>query len=112
MPFGLTNSPAVFQGLVNDVLHDMLNQYVFVYLNDILIFSKGPTEHKQHVWVVLTCLLENRLFVKAEKCEFHSLSVPFLGFIVAPGNIQMDPTKVSHPESWKKLQRFMGFANF
>ncbi|KAI3364364.1 hypothetical protein L3Q82_011161, partial [Scortum barcoo] len=67
---------------------------------------------------VLQRLLENSLFVKAEKCEFHASSVSFLGFIVGPGSLQMDPAKVSAVASWptpssrKQLQRFLGFANF
>ena len=70
MPFGLTKAPAVLQTLVNDVLRDLINWYVFVYLDDILIFSRSPEEHKVHVRKVLQRLLENRLFVNAEKCEF------------------------------------------
>ena len=118
MPFGLTNAPAVFQALVNDVLRDMLNKFVFVYLDDILIFSRTLSEHTRHVQQVLRRLLENSLYIKAEKCEFHAPSVSFLGYIVAGGNIQMDPAKVSAVTSWpvpvdrKKLQQFLGFANF
>lgn len=65
MPFGLINAPAVFQTLVNDVLRDFLNLFVFVYLDGILIFSRTPKEHQVHVRSVLQRLLENRLFVKA-----------------------------------------------
>ena len=61
MPFGLTNAPAVFQSLVNDVLRDMLNRSVFVYLDNILIFSKPIEEHRIHARQVLQRLLENRL---------------------------------------------------
>ncbi|KAF7641341.1 hypothetical protein LDENG_00284490, partial [Lucifuga dentata] len=100
MPFELTNAPAVFQELVNDVLRDMLNHFVFVYLDDILIFSRSRDEHVNHVQSVLQRLLENSLFCKAEKCEFHAFSVSFLGFIVAEGNIQMDLEKVSAVTSW------------
>lgn len=71
MPFGLTNAPAVFQALVNDVLWDMLNQFMFVYIDDILIF-KSVEEHVQHVHAVLLQLLKHALFVKSEKCEFHA----------------------------------------
>ena len=71
MPFGLTNAPAVSQALVNYVLRDMFNKFVFVYLDDILIFSRSQSEHVRHVRLVLQSLLENRLFVKAEKCSFH-----------------------------------------
>ncbi|XP_056890695.1 retrovirus-related Pol polyprotein from transposon 297 [Takifugu flavidus] len=116
MPFGLTNAPAVFQALINDILRDMLNKSVFVYLEDILIFSRSKEEHVHHVQAVLQRLLENS--VKAEKCEFHTTSVSFLGYIIGQGSVEMDPSKVSAvtswpvPESQKQLQRFLGFANF
>ena len=118
MPFGLTNAPAVFQALVNDVLRDMLNQFVYVFLDDILIFSRGMAEHTHHVQLVLRRLLENSLYVKAEKCEFHVKTVSFLGYIVSEGRIKMDPAKVSAVTTWptpatrQKLQQFLGFANF
>ena len=83
MPFGLTNAPAVFQSLVNDVLRDMLNHTVFVYIDDILIFPKSVEEHRVHVRQVLQRLLENRLYVKAEKCEFHASTVSFWGILLA-----------------------------
>ena len=61
MPFGLTNAPAVFQALVNDILRDVINHNVFVYLDDILVFSETLEEHIAHVRLVLQRLLENRL---------------------------------------------------
>ena len=72
--FGLTNAPAVFQTLVNDVLQDI---FVFVYLDDILIFSHFLDYYRLHVRQVIQRLLKNKLFVKAEKCEFHRNSVSF-----------------------------------
>ncbi|KAI2659925.1 Transposon Tf2-9 polyprotein [Labeo rohita] len=118
MPFGLSNSPGVFQALVNDVLRDMVDQFIYVYLDDILIFSSSLQEHVQHVRRVLQRLLENGLFVKAEKCDFHAQSVPFLGYIVSAEGMRMDPEKIKavvdwpSPDSRKALQRFLGFANF
>ncbi|KAJ8388138.1 hypothetical protein AAFF_G00146290 [Aldrovandia affinis] len=118
MPFGLTNAPAVFQALVNDVLRDLLNRSVFVYLDDILIFSRNLEEHTRHVRQVLERLWENQLFVKAEKCEFHVSSVSFLGYIVECGQVKPDLSKIQavvewpQPSSVKGLQRFLGFANF
>ncbi len=118
MPFGLSNSPAVFQALVNDVLRDMVDQFIYVYLDDILIFSSSLQEHVQHVRQVLQRLLENGLFVKAEKCNFHAQSVPFLGYIVSVEGMRVDPEKIKavvewpSPDSRKALQRFLGFANF
>uniref|UniRef100_A0A4W5RBM8 ribonuclease H n=1 Tax=Hucho hucho TaxID=62062 RepID=A0A4W5RBM8_9TELE len=100
MPFGLTNAPAVFQALINDVLRDMLNLFVFVYLDDILIFSRSLKEHEGHVSRVLQRLLDNHLYVKPEKCEFHVSQTQFLGFIVTPGHLEMDPKKVKAVHNW------------
>ncbi|XP_023805578.1 uncharacterized protein LOC111946457 [Oryzias latipes] len=118
MPFGLTNAPAVFQCLINDVLRDFIDRFVFVYLDDILIYSKHPDQHRNHVRQVLQRLSENQLFVKAEKCLFHSTVVPFLGYIFEAGSIRPDPAKIEAVSKWeppttrKKLQQFLGFANF
>uniref|UniRef100_A0A8C6M2A9 Gypsy retrotransposon integrase-like protein 1 n=1 Tax=Nothobranchius furzeri TaxID=105023 RepID=A0A8C6M2A9_NOTFU len=118
MPFGLTNAPAVFQRLVNAVLGDYINDFVTVYLDDILIFSSSIAQHQKHVRAVLQRLLENRLYVKAEKCEFHVSVVKFLGFVLESGRLKADPEKVQAVADWpkpttrKQLQRFLGFANF
>ena len=118
MPFGLANAPATFQALVNDVLRELIGHCVFVYLDDILIFSKDLDQHQLQVRQVLQRLLSHQLFVKAEKCVFHADTVSFLGFVVARGDLRMDPAKVSavldwpRPSSLKQLQRFLGFANF
>lgn len=118
MPFGLSNAPAVFQALVNDVMRDFLRQFVFVYLDDILIFSKSMVEHVQHVRQVLQRLLAHHLFVKAEKCEFHVPQIFFLGYIMSQGFVQMDSQKVGAVVNWprlstvKQVQPFLGFAHF
>ena len=118
MPFGLTNAPAVFQAMINDVLRDFLDRFVYVYIDDILIYSPDLDTHRNHVNQVLERLLANHLYVKAEKSLFHADTVSFLDFIVAPGSVQMDPAKVSAvsewptPDSRKKVQQFLGFANF
>ena len=118
MPFGLTNAPAVFQAMINDVLRDFLDHFVYFYLDDILIYSPDSDTHQDHVNQVLKRLLDNDLYVKAEKSVFHANTISFLGFIVAPGRVQMDPAKVSAvadwptPDSRKKVQQFLGSANF
>lgn len=118
MPYGLTNAPAVLQALVNDILRDFINQFVFMYLDDILIFSPYLQEHQRHVRLVLQRLLENHLFVKGEKCELHVNTISFLGFIIERGQMRPDPVKVKtvldwpEPLDWKQLQWFLGFTNF
>ena len=88
MPFRLANAPSVFQVLVNDVLREMLERFVFVYLDDILVFSSNLSDHRRHVRQVLKALLDTKLFVKAEKCLFHAKMVSFLGFIISEGTVQ------------------------
>ena len=118
MPFGLTNAPATFQHLVNHIFRDMLDIFVVVYLDDILIFSKNEDEHREHVRRVLQRLRENDLFAKPEKCEFHVDTVEYLGFIVSPTGISMDSVKVQAISEWEPpksvhdLQVFLGFANY
>lgn len=94
MPFGLTNAPTVFQAMVNDVLRNFINHFVFVYMDDILIFPKNQANHVRRVRLVLQRLLENRLFVKGEKCKFHVQTVSFLGFTVEQRHLRGDSAKV------------------
>ena len=82
------------------------------------IFSKTAAEHTRHVHRVLQRLLENRLFIKAEKCMFSAASVEFLGHVLEEGRVRADPKKVQAVEEWQRptdrtqLRRFLGFANF
>uniref|UniRef100_A0A9J7ZGW9 Gypsy retrotransposon integrase-like protein 1 n=1 Tax=Cyprinus carpio carpio TaxID=630221 RepID=A0A9J7ZGW9_CYPCA len=118
MPFGLANAPSIFQSFVNEVFKDLLNQYVIVYIDDILIYSCSMEDHISHVRTVLSRLLQNGLFVKAEKCEFHVTSIKFLGYNISHSGVEMDDNKVKAVTDWpipstvKELQRFLGFANF
>ena len=100
MSLGLTNALSVFQALVKDVLREMLERFDFLYLDDIMFFSNSISEHVRHVRQVLQALLDARLFIKAEKCVFHSSSVSFLGFIISQGRVRMDPGKVTAVRDW------------
>ncbi len=118
MPYGLSNSPSVFQEFMNEVFREFLHQFVIVYIDDILIYSRNLAEHRHHVTQVLEQLRRHHLYLKLEKCEFHRPTVQFLGYIVSTDGIQMDQGKVQairdwpQPQSVKELQRFLGFANF
>ena len=81
-------------------LSDVINRHVFIYLDDILVFSETLEEHTSYVRLILQRLLKNRLFAKAEKCEFHRSTVQFLGFVVSRGKLEMDPVKTEAVVSW------------
>jgi hypothetical protein len=118
MPFGLTNAPAAFQRHMNDIFNDMLDVNVVIYLDDILIYSDNPEEHRIHVCEVLRRLRAHGLFAKADKCEFSKTSVEYLGYILSPDGLSMDKNKVQtildwpEPRKIKDVQSFLGFANF
>ena len=94
MPFGLTNAPASFQRLVNDILHEYLDIFVIVYLDNILIYSKTKKEHTKYIQSILAKLVAKKLLLDPEKYEFHKQEVTFLGFIIGKEGIKIDPSKV------------------
>jgi hypothetical protein len=118
MPVGLTNAPASFQQLMNEVLREFLDIFVIVYLDDILIYSKTREDHIHHIKEVLEKLRKHRLWAKAEKCRFFQTSVDFLGYIVFQDGVSMDSAKVKTILEWKPprnvkdVQVFLVFANF
>ena len=118
MTFGLTNAPATFQHMMNDIFKDLIGVYVIIYLDDLLIFSEDESEHEEHVKEVLRRLRENDLFCKPEKCKFRQREVEYLGLRVSQGCVAMDPAKVQAVLDWpaprkvKEVQAFIGFANF
>ena len=92
MFFGLTNSPATFQTMMNELLRDLINTgKVLIYIDDILIFTNNLDEHRKLVRQVLSILSTNKLYLKPEKCEFEKLQIEFLGLIVSEGKVEMDP---------------------
>jgi hypothetical protein len=118
MPFGLCNAPGTFQHFVNDKFRDYLDEFLVIYLDDLLIYSDTLEEHKRHVRLVLKRLQEAGLYVKPQKCQFHATKVSFLGFMISSEGIHMDPAKVEAVLGWERpksphdIQVFLGFANF
>ena len=118
MPFGLTNAPATFQHFMNDIFSDLLDTFMVVYLDDILIYSEDPKQHAEHVREVLRRLRKHGLFLNPAKCEWHAETVEYLGFILSPSGLSMDTAKVQVIQDWptprkiKDIQSFLGFANF
>ena len=94
MPFGLTNAPATFMDLMNRVFRPYVDQFVVVFIDDILVYSKDAQEHEPHLRIVLETLREKKLYVKLSKCDFWQKEVSFLGHIVSVEGIRVDPLKI------------------
>ena len=119
MYFGLCNAPATFQSMMNTMFQDMITEgWIVIYMDDILIFSNNIEEHRERTERVVQRIQESDLFIKGEKCEFETKEVEFLGSIIRPGEIAMDPVKVKAITDWqapktvKQVQAFLGFGNF
>jgi hypothetical protein len=101
MSFRLTNALAHFMYLRKSVFMPELDQFVMVFINNILVYSKCMEEHEEHLRIVLQRLQENQLYAKFSKCEFWIKEVPFLGHVVSPEGITVDPDKVKEVLEWK-----------
>ena len=119
MFFGMTNSPATFQTIMNDIFRTLIAKgIVVVYLDDILIFTEIEQEHERAVQRVLEVLAEHKLFLCPEKCEFHWKQIKYLGLVISENKVEMDLVKVARVhdwptlENWTDMQAFIGFVNF
>ena len=119
MFFGLTNSPATFQALMNAIFADLIAEgKVAVYLDDILIWSSDMSEHRKVVHEVLKRLEEHDLYLRPEKCTFEKDEIDYLSLIIWSGFISMNFVKVKAATTWstpkclKDVCAFIGFANF
>lgn len=118
MPFGLTNAPATFQALMNRIFHPEIDNFVVVYLDDILVFSKNMEEHRAHLARVLEVLKEHQLYAKWKKCSFAQASISYLGHVIDKEGIHTDPDKIKVVRDWKPpknaqgVRSFLGLANF
>ena len=119
MFFGMCNSPATFQAMMDSIFADMIEERkVIVYMDDILIFADTKDELEQRTKEVLKQLRDNDLFLKPKKCEFEKIKIEYLGLIVQEGHLSMDPIKIKGLLDWptpttvKQVRSFLGFGNF
>jgi len=119
MFFRLCNSPATFQSIMDSLFDGMKTRNaVIVYMDDILIFAETEEELEKYTNKVLQILQDNDLYLKPEKCEFNKTSMKYLGFVITPGKIEMDLTKLRGITEWpaprnlRQLRSFLGFGNF
>ena len=121
MPFGLTNAPIAFMDLMNRVFHLYLDQFVIMFIDDILVYSKNVEEHAFHLQIVLWTLRDHYLYAKFSKCEFWLNEVDFLGHVVSvvsKNGIFVDTKKVEVIVNWKQpknvieIQSFLGLVGY
>ena len=119
MFFGLCNSPATFQAMMDDIFGDMIAEcIIIVYMDDIFIFAPDELTLTENTKKVLARLKDNDLFLKPTKCEFNKTKVEYLGMVIEEGRISMDPGKLKGIRDWpapttvKQTRGFLGFGNF
>jgi hypothetical protein len=118
MSFGLTNAPAHFMYLMNSAFMPTLDQFIMVFIDDILVYLKSMEEHEDHLRIVLQRLREHQLYANFSKCEFWIKEVPFLGHMVSPEGITVDPIKVKEVLNWKppttmfEVRSFLGLVGY
>jgi len=119
MFFGITNSPAIFQAMMNKILRDMINEEkVAVFVDDVLVRTETEKGYDKIVEEVLRRLEENDLYIKLEKCVWKVKKIGFLGVVIGPSRIEMEKEKVDRVLSWpeprnvKDIRKFLGLANY
>ena len=118
MPFGLMNAPATFMDLINRVFRPYLDQFVVVFIDDILVYSKNEEEHEKHLRIVLQTLREKQLYSKLSKCDFWLKEVFFLCHIVFAEGIKVGLAKIeaimkwTPPQNVTKVRSFVGLVEY
>jgi hypothetical protein len=112
MPFGLMNAPATFQSTMNDIFRPYLRQFVFVFFDDILVYSKNEEEHMQHLKLVLEVLCTHNFVANQSKCKFGCAAIDYLGHIISGEGVAVDPEKVRCIMEWPKPKNVKGVRGF
>lgn len=120
MPFGPTNAPAVFSEFMNSILRELIKEgFVLVYLDDVLVISRSPAEHIQHLRRVIQVFRDKTLYCRPHKCKFNVQELPYLGHLLTTRGVKPDPRKVQIVNDWhcplvsiKEVEQFTGLVNY
>lgn len=118
MPFGLKNAPATFQRMMDEVFREYLYKFAFVYMDDVVIFSKCLQEHLLHIKLIFERLREVNLKIQLDKSEFLYKEVAFLRHIITPEGIKPNPSKLEAvlkypiPKTVKEIKSFLGLIGY
>ena len=104
MLFGVSNTPGLFMEYMNGILHLYLDQFMVIFIDDILIYSKYDEKHMEYLRVILQTVKENQLYAMLSKCEFWLREVGFLGYVIYSGGITMDHAKIDVVLQWETLK--------
>ncbi|XP_024013809.1 uncharacterized protein LOC112087891 [Eutrema salsugineum] len=110
--FGLTNAPAAFMKLMNNVFRNCLDEFVIIFIDDILVYSKSREEHAVHVGTVMNRLREHKLFVKLSKCSFWQREIGFLDHVVLDKGVFVDPEKIKSIADWPRPENALEIRIF
>ncbi|KAF8046827.1 hypothetical protein N665_3390s0001 [Sinapis alba] len=118
MPFGLTNAPAAFMKMMNGIFQEYLDEFLIIFFDDILLYSKTKEDHETHLRAVLGRLSEQKLFPKLSKCSFWQKRIGFLGHIVSADGVSVDQEKIKcirewpQPKSATEIRSFLGLDGY
>ena len=117
VPFGLAQAPAYFQQLISMVLQDC-SEFVMVYLDDIIIFSRNEHEHLKHIQIIFQKLIDTGLKLKESKCDFFKKEIHYLGHLISSEGIHPLPEKLDticnmpRPKTPKEIKQFLGLCGY
>ena len=112
MPFGLTNTPVAFMDLMQNIFHEYLDNFIIVFIDDILIYSSTRELYEEHLRIALQTLRNHRLFGKLSKCDFWLSEVNFLGHVVSQEGVSVDSSKVDAVLNWKSPKNVFEICSF
>lgn len=100
MPFGLTNAPSSFQGLMNHVFKDYLRKFIFLFFDDILVYSSSLEDHLQHLRITFNLLVQHMFFIRRPRYSFGATRIEYLGQFITVEGVSTNPKMIVAVQDW------------